>query len=442
MKNILIIFLLCMSRVYGQAPAIEWQNTIGGYDYEYFWALQQTSEGGYILGGQSVSDISGDKSEACLGSNDFWIVKLDTAGIIQWQNTIGGDHSDILYSLQQTIDEGYISCGYSESEISGDKTESTIGILGLQDYWVVKLDSIGNIEWQNTIGGDTYDNARVVRQTGDGGYIVGGNSSSPISGDKSDSCIGGSDWWILKLNDIGEIQWQKTIGGDLDDVFCTMEHTVDGGYIVGGYSQSNISGNKTENSVGSSDMWVVKMDSLGNIGGKIQLVEVIGMNYGPQNKLLMGDTYLGTVILDISGDKTESCIGGFPDYWVVKIDSVGNIEWQNTRGGLYYDYGFSIHQTVDGGYIFGGQSASSISGDKTEDSYGNFDYWVLKLSSIGGIDWQATLGGTLVEALTEVRPTFDGGYILGGLSQSGITGIKTEPCIGQYDYWIIKLFPD
>ena len=83
MKNILIIFLLCMSRVYGQAPAIEWQNTIGGYDYEYFWALQQTSEGGYILGGQSVSDISGDKSEACLGSNDFWIVKLDTAGIIQ-----------------------------------------------------------------------------------------------------------------------------------------------------------------------------------------------------------------------------------------------------------------------------------------------------------------------------------------------------------------------
>lgn len=134
----------------------------------------------------------------------------------------------------------------------------------------------------------------------------------------------------------------KNNWGDLDDVFCTMEHTVDGGYIVGGYSQSNISGNKTENSVGSSDMWVVKMDSLGNIEWQNTIGGSNWDELRSAEQTIDGGYILGGLSYsDISGDKTESCIGGFPDYWVVKIDSVGNIEWQNTIGGLYYDYGFN-----------------------------------------------------------------------------------------------------
>ncbi len=115
---------------------------------------------------------------------------------IQWQNTIGGSGDDWLISIQQTGDGGYILGGVSDSPISGDKTEDT---LGGADYWVVKLDSLGTIQWQNTIGGSGYDLPTSIQQTGDGGYVLGGLSNSPISGDKTEDTLGGYDFWVVKL---------------------------------------------------------------------------------------------------------------------------------------------------------------------------------------------------------------------------------------------------
>ncbi len=169
-------------------------------------------------------------------------------GTIQWQNTIGGSGSEALFSIVQTSDGGYILGGYSHSNISGDKTENSNGAT---DYWIVKTDARANIQWQNTIGGSGYDYLTSIDQTSDGGYILGGYSSSNISADKTENSIGNSDYWIVKTDSLGVIQWQNTIGGSELDVLSSIAQTSDGGYILGGYSNSDISGDKTENSNGN-----------------------------------------------------------------------------------------------------------------------------------------------------------------------------------------------
>jgi len=434
MRKLIILLLICTTTAHAQE--IEWQNTIGGSGVEFLNYTQQTSDGGYILGGRSNSGVSGDKTEPSKGDYDYWVVKLDATGNIQWQNTIGGDDADWLQSVQQTTDNGYILGGWSKSNISADKTENS---QGASDFWVVKLDSIGNIQWQNTIGGDSTDNLYSLQQTTDGGYILGGFSISSISGDKTEYSIGGSDYWVVKLDASGNIQWQNTIGGYENDNLYSLQQTTDGGYILGGRSMSNATGDKTENSQGLDDYWVVKIDATGNI----QWQNTIGGNSWDELESIEqtsdGGYILGGASYSYnSGDKTENSQGDF-DYWVVKLDAKGNLQWQNTIGGDNWDKLKSIQQTSDGRYIFGGYSSSYISGDKTENSQGNYDYWVINIDSIGNILWQNTIGGLYAEALSSIKQTIDGGYIIGGQSVSPISGDKTEDSQGNNDYWVIKL---
>jgi hypothetical protein len=177
-------------------------------------SIKQTSDGGFILGGSSDSNISGDKTENCLGGTDYWMVKTDAMGTIQWQNTIGGSGYEYLFSIEQTTDGGYILGGYSSSNISGDKSENSIGG---NDYWIVKTDSTGNVQWQNTIGGSSSDILYSINQTTDEGFILGGYSLSNITGDKTENNLGGRDYWIVKTDSTGNIQWQNTIGGSSND---------------------------------------------------------------------------------------------------------------------------------------------------------------------------------------------------------------------------------
>lgn len=362
---------------------VQWENTIGGSGQDRLFSIQQTMDGGLILGGYSASGISVDKTENLIGANDYWIIKLDSIGIIQWQNTIGGTADEIL-SIAQTLSGGYILSGTSSSGISGDKTEANKGDV---DYWIIELDSMGNVTWDKTIGGSNSDGlwGVFIKQTFDGGYIVAGSSNSSISGDKTETSYGGYDYWVLKLDGGGNIQWQNTIGGNLDDALLDIEQTIDGGYILGGYSAS-----------------------------------------------------------DVSGDKSEPSIGlfGYLDFWVVKLDSFGEIIWQNTIGGDYNDALSCLYQTFDGGYILGGVSISGISGDKTEANFGQNDYWVVKLNTSGNIVWDKTLGGNSIDVLLSLDQTFTGGYVLGGYSFSEISGNKTVVNIGDADFWVVKIFPD
>jgi hypothetical protein len=437
MKKTFTTLLLLLTAFLGfsQTPKIEWENTMGGGDNDYLYSIQQTSDGGYILGGNSGFGTTNDKAENSLGLSDYWVVKLDTAGKIEWENTIGGNGNDYLYSVRQTSDGGYILGGYSESNISGDKTENT---QIYTDYWVVKLDPAGKIQWQNTIGGSGYEYLYSIQQTSDGGYILGGYSDSNISGDKTENRQGNGDYWVVKLDTAGNIQWQNTIGGYYDDYLYSIQQTSDGGYILGGYSNSSISADKTENMQLFNDYLVVKLDA----AGKMQWQNVIG---GRGNDYLRSikQTSDGGYILGgysdsgISGYKTEKS-QGVSDYWVVKLDASGNIQWQNTIGGSGDDYLYSIQQTSDGGYILGGYSNSVISGDKTEKSPAFNNYWVVKLDVAGDIQWQKAIGGRGDDCLMSIQQTSDGGYILGGYSGSCMSKYKTEN--GQLiDYWVIKL---
>ncbi len=423
------------------APGIEWQNTIGGSGPDELYSIRQTTDGGYILAGWSSSNISGDKTEnSWNNSYDYWLVKTDASGVILWQNTIGGNVEEQLRSIHQTSDGGFILGGYSDSNISGDKTENCF--QGSYDYWIVKTDASGNIQWQNTIGGNGYDYLYSIQQTADGGYIMGGTSSSYISGDKTENSNGGIDYWIVKTDATGSIQWQNTIGGNDDDILNSIQQTADGGYILGGWSESNISGDKSENTNGVRDYWIVKTDATGNI----QWQNTIGGSTGDLLQAIQQTSDGGYLLggwsnSNISGDKTENSIGG-TDYWIVKTDASGSIQWQNTIGGNSNDQLNSIYQTSDGGYILGGNSISNISGDKTENCIGTSDYWVIKTDTSGDIQWQNTIGGSNIDVLLSIQQTAGGGYILGGPSYSNISGDKSENCIGYEDYWIVKLFPD
>jgi len=434
----MVISAFFLMKAFSQAPEIEWQNTIGANNDDELLSIDQTSDGGYILGGYTPSGLSGDKTEASLGLYDYWVVKLNSAGTIQWQNTIGGSSDDLLFSIQQTSDDGYIIGGCSNSVMSGDKTE---GLIGDYDYWVIKLNDSGAIEWQNTIGGSDKDALFSIQQTTDGGYILGGDSYSGISGDKTEPSLGNADYWVVKLNSTGAIQWQNTIGGSEDDHLYCLQQTSDDGYILGGYSNSGLSGDKTEASLGDYDYWVVKLNNIGalewqnTIGGS-HYDQLYSIQETSDGEYIVG----GYSLSGISGDKTEPSLGS-ADYWVVKLKSNGVIKWQNTIGGSSADDLYSVQQTSDGGYVLGGYSFSDISGDKTEASLGNYDYWVVKLNSTGTIQWQNTIGGSGIDHLRSIQQTSDGGYILGGDSWSGISGDKTEASSGGYDYWVVKLYP-
>jgi len=351
-------------------PSIEWQKCFGGSSEDFTSLIKQTNDGGYIIVGGSESndgDVSGHH-----GDSDYWIVKLTSGGAIDWQKCFGGSGSDWASSIQQTSDGGYIVAGGSESN-DGDVTGHH-GSSGTMDYWILKLNTRGSIEWQESLGGSNRDYATSIQQTSDGGYIVAGYSSSNNSDVTGN--LGGSDSWIVKLTSTGSIQWQKSLGGSSDDSAESIQQTSDGDYIVAGGSESNDG--------------------------------------------------------DVTGHHSSS---DTMDYWIVKLTSGGAINWQKSLGGSGYDLANLIQQTSEGGYIVAGQSDSK-DGDVT-GNHGGHDYWIVKLASTGSIEWQKCFGGSGWDQYTSIQQTSDGSYIVAGYSSSNggdVTGNH-----GGYDYWVVKL---
>ena len=434
-----LVAALTATSIYAQP--LKWQKTLGGTENDLLLSSESTNDGGYIFAGYSASPAGLYKSENAIGNNDMWIVKTDSVGNIEWENTIGGLADDVANSISQTLDGGYIVAGYSGSGISGDKTEATKGGL---DYWIVKLDALGNIEWQNTIGGNKNDQAVAVKQALDLGYIVAGFSLSGISGDKSEVNNGPSttsDYWIIKLDNAGNIVWQNTIGGNSYDYLYTVELTWDGGYVVGGYSQSGISGDKTEALIGSADYWVLKLNHLGNI----QWQNTIGGSGSDIVRKIIQDDDGGFIVggyssSDISGDKSEIAYGVSTDYWVVKLNSSGMLVWQNNVGGNDTEILYDIVKLQEGGFGLFGVTYSGVSGDKTEAGKGGGDYWYVKLNDAGELESQNTVGGILEDGVGSITQGSNGDIILAGYSKSPLGEDKTENNLGAldtYDWWIV-----
>lgn len=433
---------LLLTEAMAQAPVKEWDLRYGGSGGDDLGALQQTTDDGYILGGSSQSSISGDKSQNSQGFYDYWILKTDADGVKLWDATFGGSANDNLVSLQQTSDGGYILGGYSSSGMSGDKTQDS---QGGADYWIVKTDGAGTKLWDVRFGGSADDILRSVIQTSDGGYLLMGFSGSGISGDKTQASQGNDDFWIVKTDADGVKQWDYRYGGSENDRGISAKQTQDGGYILAGFSDSGISGDKTQSSQGYGDYWIVKIDGNGamqwdaRFGGNQYdyLYDVLQADDG--GYILGGYSQSGA-----NGDKSQPSQGS-EDLWIVKTDNLGVKQWDYRYGGLNNDYFVSDQKTSDGGYLFGGYTDSDTGGDKTQDHWGvlySYDYWVIKTDGDGIKEWDLDFGGTDWDQIVGAQQTADDGFILGGYSNSPVSGDKTQPSQGFDDYWLVKLICD
>jgi len=433
----LLLLLFISNFLFAQNPLVkQWDYRFGGSNDEQLNSIQQTSDGGYILGGTSWSNISGDKTQTVWGVWDYWILKTDSLGTKQWDKNFGGTFGDALTFLQQTADGGYILGGQSQSGIGGDKTENC---LGGDDFWIIKIDSLGTKQWDKDLGGTSSDFFSSLQQTTDGGYILGGYSNSGIGANKTQDSWGGFDYWIIKTDSLGNQQWDKDFGGTGYDVLYSLQQTADGGYILGGASLSGIGGDKTQPSWGDYDYWMIKTDSLG--------VKEWDKDFGglqDDNAFSIQQTLEGGYILGgysssgISGDKTQATWGSW-DYWIVKTDSQGIKEWDKDFGGTAAEESFgNISKTLDEGYLITGTSYSPISGDKTEVNLGIEQTWVVKIDSSGNKQWDKTLLTNEHDENGLAIQTKDGCYLMVNTTLGGVAGDKTQPSWGGSDFWIIK----
>jgi hypothetical protein len=423
--GVILLQLNCFSQ-----PTIQWQKTLGGSLDDYGFNIQQTSDEGYIVAGATYSndgDVTGNH-----GNYDCWIVKMNSAGMIQWQKTLGGSGYDVAFSIQETADGGYI-VGGETSSADGDVTINH----GDSDCWIIKLNATGTIQWQKTFGGSFVDVALSVQQTADGGYILAGYTNS-TDGDIT-SNHGGFDYWIVKLDTVGTIQWNKTFGGTNQEFATSIQQTAEGGYIVAGSSES-YDGDIIVN-LGSNDFWVVKLDATGTIQWKKSLG---GTNFDEAQSIQQtaDGGYIVAGNTD-SADGDISGYHGSYDYWVVKLNVTGAVQWQKALGGFKDDKATGIQQTEDGGYIVAVWTYST-DGDVVRNNWGydyvGNDYWIVKLNESGAIQWQKVLGGFNDDVATSIQQTKDGGYVVAGWTYSTESGVVENQ--RSYDCLIVKLGAD
>ena len=315
-------FLLVKTDTYGNMLWMKSYGRGGIYkdEQDYAFSVVQTSDGGYAIAGVKYTYAEG---------GDFWLVKTDASGNMMWNKTYDGAGDDWAYSVIQTGDGGYAIAGYSTS-------------LG---GWLIKTDAFGNVEWNKTYDGVPYS----LIQTSDGGYALAGVGYYDVYH------LG--DAWLVKTDADGNVQWNKTYGGLYRDIAYCVVQTVDGGYAIAGYTLSF-------GVFGWQDFWLVKTDADGNV----QWNKVYGGTEGDLATSLVQTRDGGYAI---AGYTLSFGAGGF-DFWLVKTDALGNLQWSQAYGGAYDEYAYSLIQTRDGGYAIAGETGSFGAGET--------DFWLVKVA--------------------------------------------------------------
>lgn len=454
MKKNYFILLLLPSFLFSQD--ILWEKSYGGKHAEYLFDAQPTADYGFILAGSSLSNKSGNKTDNNKGDLDYWVWKMDEKGELDWQKSFGGSGFDLLQSIKNTRDGGFILAGTSSSNSDFQKKDSCRGVT---DFWVIKLDAKGEEVWQKTIGGSGQDELLCAFQTRDGGYMLGGSSSSspsPVTPegeteednsiknlnldlyDKSEKSRGNMDYWIVKLDKEGTVIWQKTYGGEYADLLRSMEQTKDGGYILGGYSNSSQSGEKVDANTGVGDYWIVKIDDVGSI----EWQKTYGGN-GDNQLYVIHQTQEGGYITGGNSNSTTplTSLGGNvrsgTDFWVLKLDENGAVLWSET-----YDFGkvdilTSLVENKDHTYLIGGyaqnDSFNSLEKVIKKDEEGINDYIALKIDEKGEILWDKTVGSNGEDILRKLIETRDGGYLMAGTSNAQSTSGSLNKLAKKFD---------
>ena len=341
--------------------------------------IRLTSDNGYIL--------SEDTDLLQTGEFCAWVAKLGAEGGIDWEKTY--DDLNFAADLQQIADGGYIIAGNTDK----------LG-AGADDIGIIRLAADRTTTWAKTYGESASDRMISIEQVSDGGFIV--------LGETRNFGVGIIDIWILKLNPDGTVVWQKSYGGPLTDQASSILPTADGGFIVGGSSESFGAGNV--------DVWLLKLHGDGTVAWQ--------KTYGGS-----GTEFCTSVVPTADSGylvvaSTDSFGAGDFDFWILKLDADGNVTWQKTYGGIDHDHPTALQLTRDGGYIVVGDSLSFSGVDY------NRDIWVFKLDTQGMIIWQKTYGGTGLDNGPFVQPTPDDGYVL-----AASTGSFSASSL----IWILKL---
>ena len=410
--------------------SIDFVSTYGGSKNDKAQSITKTSDGGYAILGYTQSndeDITDKPNEGY----DYWVLKFDSNNTLQWSKTYGGSEDDRGYSITQTPDGGYALLGYSYS----NDLDVTLN-AGLQDYWVVKLDASGNINWQESFGYPGLDSGISFTQTNDNGFLLIGVLDVTASEGEGNTKLNnakhaGGDYWAIKLDASGNKQWSKYYGGSFTDTPYDVVQTNDNGYLIVGSSDSNDV--DISNNLGEYDFWVIKISATGELiweksygGSQIdEARSIAATNDG--NYIIVGDTR--------SNDLDVSQNFGGADVWVIKISPIGELIWEKSFGGSSFDISRSIKTTQDNGFLISGSSRSA-NGDLTKNQ-GQNDAWVFKINSEGSLLWQKSFGGSNIDYAYDATELHDNSVIIVGESESNDGDITENK--GFSDVLIIKI---
>jgi hypothetical protein len=378
--KVVVTIMLITTFMYTQAPDTVWTKVYGGTDYDLSYDVQQTSDGGYIIGASTYSFGA--------GIEDVWLVKTDVNGDTLWTKTYGGGAYDAAGGayVQQTPDGGYFIASNTSSYGAGSC-----------DLWLIRTGANGDSLWTKTYGGAKHEGSYpTVQQTTDGAYIIATNTRSFSTAPHE------FDLWLLKIDTNGDTLWTKVYGGPEDDFPRSVIQTTDGGYFITGYTRSF--------GAGGDDVWLLKTDTNGDT--------IWTKTYGGTANdwgFSVQQTYDGGYIL---AGFTHSFGAGDRDAWIIKTDENGDTLWTKTYGGSAADAVTSVQLTSDNGYIFVGSTRSFGAGE--------YDVWVIRTDVNGDTLWTRTYGDEEIDVGRCVRLTSDGGYII-----CGITADYT-------DIWLLK----
>jgi hypothetical protein len=379
----LSVFIL-VQYAFTQPPEIEWTRVFGLDSTDIAYSVEQTMDGGYVYAGKT--------GPSTWYGTDALLVKTDSLGNIDWYRLYGGEDYDDAKSVQQTSDGGYILAGRTASFGAGSN-----------DMYVVKTDSEGDTLWTRTYGGSSSDGARSVQQTTDMGYVIAGDSRRLY--------MDLFEMYLVKIDSLGDTLWTRTYGGPEDRTAHCVRQTSDHGYILVGYN----------NHSSGYDIYLVKTDGL----GYLQWTGTYGGDETDRARSVLQTSDEGYII----GGSTHSFGAGGSDVYVIKTDSLGDTLWTRTYGGDGFEYADEVQQTNDGGYIITGYTESFGSG--------GYDLYLLKINMVGDTIWTMVYGGEDSEYGRSVALTSDGGYII-----AGEYSIYLPPYDYLTDAWLVKTGPD
>ena len=423
-------------------PSILWQKSGNGTNLDFGFSVAETTDGGVVTVGNSKSVNGGFASNH--GDSDAVVIKYDTQGTVIWHKMFGGTLADAAQNVIATSDGGCIFVGQTASN-DGDIS----GNHGMTDAWVMKLGADGEIQWQRVMGGSQYDHANTIEQTPDGGYLVGAHTSS-LNGDVPQTSGAFMNAWVFRLNAQGETTWQQTYPTNIYTGTGThATHSADGGCLAISTRTSPVGVPDGSATVYYSDVRAVKYNAEGNV----EWTRWYGGSFQEQAETVRATSDGGYILTasSMSNDGDVSGHHGFPttvdsgtdDIWVVKLDALGNIQWQKSFGGSSNDSAVDARQTPDGGYIVLGTAASNgsdIVGNHGSPANPTTDFWIAKLSPLGVIQWSKCLGGTSTELANGIALASDNGFVVAGASISTNGDITQN--FGSYDIWTVKLGPD